>query len=171
MINSYTLAPLFHDHREQARKCAPYTEVVAESRDSKVEAEIIDHVGALVARSWAQFNARVAEVGLSMPEAKALLALESGQDVPMRTVAALMHANPSNVTVVVSRLEARGLITRQSGEDRRVKSVRLTEAGLALKQRLAERMATDHPALMGLSPNQRETFLRILRRLSQAANH
>ena len=142
-----------------------------ESQDSKVDAEIIDHVGALLARSWAQFNARVAEAGLSMPEAKALLALEPDQDVPMRTVAALMHANPSNVTVVVTRLEARGLIGRQSGGDRRVKSVRLTEAGLALKQRLAKRMATDHPALIGLSANQRQTFLRILRRLSQEAKN
>jgi DNA-binding MarR family transcriptional regulator len=129
--------------------------------------EIVDLVGALVVRVWTQFNARVAECGLTVPEAKALQALEPDDDVPMRTVAARLHANPSNVTLVISRLEARGLITRQSAEDRRVKGVRLTDAGLAMRQRLADRIAVDHPALAGLSDNQRESLLRILRRLDQ----
>ncbi|HEX3811629.1 MAG TPA: MarR family transcriptional regulator [Mycobacteriales bacterium] len=141
----------------------------AEPADRAVETEIIDHVNGLVGRVWAQFTARVAELGLSMPEAKALQALEPDQDVPMRTIAARLHANPSNVTVVVSRLEGRGLITRSSADDRRVKGVRLTEAGLALRDRLTDRIAVDHPAVAGLSANQRESLLRILRRLTQHA--
>lgn len=129
--------------------------------------EIIDLVGELVGRVWGQFTARAAELGLSVPEAKALQALEPDDDVPMRTLAARVHANPSNITVVVARLEGRGLITRQSAGDRRVKGVRLTESGLAMRHRLAGRIATDHPAVQGLSANQRDTFLRILRRLHQ----
>lgn len=129
--------------------------------------EIIDLVGGLVARVWGQFTARAAEVGLSVPEAKALQALDLDDEVPMRTLAARVHANPSNITVVVARLEGRGLITRQSAGDRRVKGVRLTESGRAMRQRLADRIATEHPAVHGLSANQRETFLRILRRLQQ----
>lgn len=131
------------------------------------EREIVELVGELVARVYGHFTARVAELGLSMPEAKALGALEPGDDVPMRTLAARVHANPSNITVVVARLEGRGLITRQSTGDRRVKGVRLTESGIAMRDRMTERMAAEHPAVRGLSANQRETFLRILRRLHQ----
>jgi DNA-binding MarR family transcriptional regulator len=129
--------------------------------------EIIDLVGELVARVWGHFTARAAELGLSVPEAKALGALEPDDDVSMRTLAARVHANPSNITVVVARLEGRGLITRRSAGDRRVKGVRLTQSGLAMRQRLTDRIATEHPAVHGLSANQREAFLRILRRLHQ----
>jgi len=33
--------------------------------------------------------------------------------MPMRVLAARVHANPSNLTVIVGRLEARGLLTRE----------------------------------------------------------
>ena len=131
--------------------------------------EIIDQINGLVGRVWAHFTARAAEVGLSVPEAKALQAVEIDQDVPMRTIAARLHANPSNVTVVISRLEARGLISRTAGADRRVKGVRLTASGQALRDRLDDRLAAEHPALNGLSANQRESLLRLLRRLGQYA--
>ena len=81
-----------------------------------------------------------------------------------------MHANPSNVTVTVGRLEARGLVARQGAEDRRVKSVLLTGAGVDLRQRLELRLAVDHPAVAGLSSGQREALLRLLRRLSEHAS-
>ena len=42
--------------------------------------------------------------------------------MPMRALAARLHANPSNVTVIVARLEARGLLERQVSDDRRVKA-------------------------------------------------
>lgn len=129
--------------------------------------EIIELVGQLAGRVWGQFTTRAAELGLSVPEAKALLALDPDDAMPMRTLAIRVHANPSNITVVVARLEGRGLITRRSTGDRRVKGVRLTESGIALRHRLADRIAAEHPAVHGLSANQRETFLRILRRLHQ----
>lgn len=140
---------------------------MAQPDDDAQADEIIDLVGELVGRVWGQFTARAAELGLSVPEAKALQALDPDEDMPMRTLAARVHANPSNITVVVARMEGRGLITRQSAGDRRVKGVRLTDSGLAMRQRLADRIATEHPAVHGLSANQRETFLRILRRLHQ----
>lgn len=143
---------------------------MAESDVDAQADEIIDLVGELVARVWGHFTARAAELGLSVPEAKALGALEPDDDVSMRTLAARVHANPSNITVVVARLEGRGLIVRQSAgerQDRRIKGVRLTESGRAMRQRLAERTAAEHPGVHGLSAHQRETFLRILRRLHQ----
>jgi DNA-binding MarR family transcriptional regulator len=120
-----------------------------------------------VGRIWFQFLARIAEFNLSVPEAKALQSLEPGRPLPMRELAARLHANPSNVTVAVGRLEARGLVSRQGGDDRRVKNVLLTSTGVDLRRRLEVRLADDHPAASGLSSSQRDALLRLLRRLSQ----
>jgi DNA-binding MarR family transcriptional regulator len=84
----------------------------------------------------------------------------------MRALATRLHANPSNVTVIVARLEARGLLERQVSDDRRVKGVRLTSAGTDLRQRLEARLIADHPAVRGLTPAEQDTMLNLLRRLT-----
>jgi DNA-binding MarR family transcriptional regulator len=95
----------------------------------------------------------------SLPtDAKALQHLEPGQAMPMRALAARVPANPSNVTVIVSRLEARGLLSREVSADRRVKGVRLTRAGVALRARLATRLLANHPAVAGLSSDEQRSL-------------
>ena len=141
--------------------------MVVVSRDDEVTHEIIALADELVGRTWFHFLARIAEFNLSVPEAKALQTLEPDRPLPMRELSAKLHANPSNVTVAVGRLEARGLVSRQGGDDRRVKSVLLTSAGVDIRRRLKVRLADDHPAVSGLSSSQRDGLLRLLRRLSQ----
>ena len=138
--------------------------------EEEVDREIVRLANELVGRVWTQLQTRMAEFNLSAPEAKALQNLEPGQSLSMRELAARLHANPSNVTVCVARLEARGLVNRGAGGDRRVKNVCLTESGLAVRGRLEARLLDDHPAISGLSAGQREALLRILRRLSQHAS-
>src|SRR5262245_20623205 len=61
---------------------------------------------------------------------KVLLALEAGEEAPMRSVAARLDYDSSNLTNLVDRLEARGLIARRPDPtDRRVKAVVLTPEG------------------------------------------
>ena len=143
---------------------------MAGSTADEVTREIIALADQLVGRIWFQFLARIAEFNLSVPEAKALQSLEPDRPLPMRELSARLHANPSNVTVVVGRLEARGLVSRRGGDDRRVKSVLLTGAGVDLRRRLANRLADDHPAVSGLSSSQRDALLRLLRRLSESTS-
>jgi DNA-binding MarR family transcriptional regulator len=131
-----------------------------------VAAEILARADQLVVMVWGHVHMRMAETGLSMPEAKAVMHLEEGVALSMRDLAARIHASPSNVTVTVDRLQARGLIRREDAGDRRVRSVRLTAAGVALRQRLQQRIATDHPALRGLDAEDRDMLLRVLRRLT-----
>ncbi len=133
--------------------------------DDKTADELADLADRLVGRIWAHFQSRVAEFGLSMPEAKVLQALDGPEMVPMRTVAERVHANPSNITVVVARLDGRGYVTREGTSDRRVKGVRLTKAGLDLRRRLADRLREDHPAVGDLSHTQQTALLRLLRAL------
>jgi DNA-binding MarR family transcriptional regulator len=130
-----------------------------------VSRQIVELANELVGRIWGHFTARAAELNLSISEAKALSNLEAEQAMPMRALAARLHANPSNVTVIVARLEARGLLERQVSDDRRVKGVRLTGGGLDVRRKLEARLIGDHPAVRGLTSAEQESLLRLLRRL------
>jgi len=127
--------------------------------------EIIQLANELVGRIFAHLVARAAELNLSLPEAKALQHLEPERAMPMRELSARLHANPSNVTVIVGRLEARGLLSRELGADRRVKGVRLTEMGVEFQAKLQARLLADHPAVFGLSDKDQRELLRLLRRV------
>ena len=129
--------------------------------------EVVTLATGLVGRMWAHHQARVAEFDLSQPEAKALLNLEPDRCLSMRELSALLHANPSNVTVAVGRLEARGLVGRQGADDRRVRGVLLTPAGVALRRRLEARLADDSPAVRGLSRDERRTLRDVLLQLER----
>jgi DNA-binding MarR family transcriptional regulator len=128
-------------------------------------AEIVALANELVGRIWGHFAARAAELSLSVPEVKALTNLQADQAMPMRALAARLHANPSNVTVIVARLEARGLLERQVSDDRRVKCVRLTPGGVAMRRTIETRLIADHPAVRGLTQSEQDTLLSLLRRL------
>jgi DNA-binding MarR family transcriptional regulator len=126
--------------------------------------QTIELANELVGRIFAHLVARAAELNLSLPEAKAVQHLEAERAMPMRELSARLHANPSNVTVIVGRLEARGLLSRQLGADRRVKGVRLTPQGVELQAKLESRLLADHPAVRGLSDAEQRELLRLLRR-------
>jgi len=138
-----------------------------DAQDGEAARELLTLVDHLVGRVWGHFQSRVAELDLSVPEAKALQVLEPGQALSMRELSRLLHANPSNVTIVVTRLEARGLVTRQGVDDRRVRSVSLSDAGVAARRQLQDRLIEGHPALDGLTAAQQDALRRILRRLTQ----
>jgi len=127
-------------------------------------AEVIALANDLAVRIFGHFTARAAELNLSIAEAKALQHLEPGRAMPMREVAARIHANPSNVTVIIGRLEARGLLSREVSNDKRIKAVRLTQAGADVRARLELRLTADHPAVRGLSPSEQVELLELLRR-------
>jgi DNA-binding MarR family transcriptional regulator len=141
----------------------------AATTDEELTREVAALASGLVGRMWSHYQARVAEFDLSGPEAKALLSLQPDQWLSMRELSALLHANPSNVTVAVGRLEARGLVSRRGVDDRRVRGVLLTEAGAALRARLDARLTDDSPAVRGLAREEREALRDVLRRLDERA--
>jgi MarR family transcriptional regulator, organic hydroperoxide resistance regulator len=93
----------------------------------------------LFAQHRLRFLHAASELDLHPAQAGALLQLES--PLPMRDLAALLGCDNSNVTGLVDRLEARGLVARQaSEEDRRVRHIVLTPAGRRLRERLLQRV-------------------------------
>ena len=79
----------------------------------------------------ARVESRLAEVGLSLPKLAALHQLsQSGDSLPLGQLAERLSCVKSNVTQLVDRLEADGLVMRAADpSDRRSRLAVLTESG------------------------------------------
>jgi DNA-binding MarR family transcriptional regulator len=93
------------------------------------------------------------EYDLSPMQSITLCSLEPGTSVPMSAISDLLTCDPSNVTGIVERLHNGDYIERrESSEDRRVKTIRLTEAGLKLRKKLLDGISEkDAPNLADLT--------------------
>ncbi|MCX4748860.1 MarR family transcriptional regulator [Kitasatospora sp. NBC_01287] len=126
--------------------------------------EVVALFAAIHRRYAQESEAAAAPHELTPLQAKALLAAE--QPVAMRRIAEQLHAEPSNVTAIVDRLESRGLAERRpSPGDRRVKLVAATEAGLRVIADLRARTPFASQPLERLSGAQREELRDLLRLL------
>ncbi|HWF36589.1 MAG TPA: MarR family transcriptional regulator [Solirubrobacteraceae bacterium] len=112
-----------------------------------------------------RFLATAAELELHPAQAGALLRMEPGAASPMHELAKLLGCDNSNVTGIVDRLEARGLVTRRPyAQDRRVKHVVLTPAGTELAARFRAHMASPPEAISRLSVADQRLLRDLLRR-------
>jgi DNA-binding MarR family transcriptional regulator len=81
----------------------------------------------------------------------------------------MLRCDNSNVTGIVDRLEARGLVARQPYEgDRRVRQVALTPLGTAARERIRDRMSTAPDSLRRLPAADQRTLRDVLRRALDA---
>lgn len=109
--------------------------------------------------------AAAAECGLTPAQAHVLRLLRPGAAVAMRNLADSLGCDASNVTGIVDRLEARGLVARRSCEhDRRVKELMLTPAGMAARERVIERLGEPPEPIVRLSADEQQTLCAILRK-------
>jgi DNA-binding MarR family transcriptional regulator len=113
----------------------------------------------------ARFIAAVAEFDLTPVGAHALRLLHTEPPLTMRELAEALSCDASNVTGVVDRLEARGLVERRPGrEDRRVKTLALTPAGEDVRRRVLERMSEPPPEIRALPVRDQRALRDILAR-------
>ena len=109
--------------------------------------------------------AAAAEFDLSPMQASSLRLLEPGTPLAMSDLADALHCDASNVTGIVDRLEARGLIARRGADhDRRVKMLVVTDKGAALRERLLARLSEPPPSIAALSGADQRALRDILRR-------
>jgi DNA-binding MarR family transcriptional regulator len=92
---------------------------------------------------------------------------EEKKDLSLRELGDRLLIRPPSVTGVVDRLERLGLVARsQTGDDRRVRRVRLTPAGHALVKRILAVHAKQVQAVMsGLSQREQVELRALLERL------
>jgi DNA-binding MarR family transcriptional regulator len=96
-------------------------------------------------------GAALGALGLSFPQAHALRMLDPEEPMPMSALAERLFCDASNVTGIVDRLEARGLVERRSAKgDRRVKALTITAAGVELRVEVLEIMSEPPEAIAAL---------------------
>lgn len=94
---------------------------------------------------------------------------ENGDKMPLNEIAKRIGRDKSTVTPLVNKLAGLGYVEKVAGQqDKRVTFVQLTERGYALKPRFDQISAQVHEtAYRGLSPEEKEQFLSLLKRISQ----
>jgi MarR family transcriptional regulator, organic hydroperoxide resistance regulator len=111
-----------------------------------------------------RFLIAASELDLHPAQAGALLQLAS--PLPMNELAARLACDNSNVTGLIDRLEARGLVTRHpSSDDRRVKHVVLTDAGRGLRELMLERVGRPTTGFLRLSIDEQRQLGNLLRQI------
>ncbi|MFI6486117.1 MarR family winged helix-turn-helix transcriptional regulator [Streptomyces sp. NPDC050564] len=130
--------------------------------------EVVELIGTVVARYHEEYEDAAAEHALTGAQAR-LLGLLSLESLPMRRLAQQLKCEPSNVTGIVDRLEARGLVERRPDPaDRRVKLAAATAEGRKVARGLRDSLNFAREPLAGLSEEERLTLRDLLRRMLTA---
>ncbi|MFC9330496.1 MarR family winged helix-turn-helix transcriptional regulator [Kitasatospora sp. NPDC057015] len=124
---------------------------------------LMDHLAHAAACYYRSFAVVAAGQGLTLIQGKMLSLL--GRPLPMRALAELLGCDASNVTGIVDRLEARGLVRRAADPaDRRVKTVLLTPEGEEAVRRIRADIVAGLPGLTRLDADDRRALQALLDR-------
>jgi DNA-binding MarR family transcriptional regulator len=125
--------------------------------------QLLSEVGLSLRATWIDI---AAEFDLTPAQALALRRLEPNTPLPMNTLAEAMICDASNVTGIVDKLEARGLIERRTIEhDRRVKMLVVTKRGEELRRRFLLRSSQPPPSIVALTTEDQRQLSDVLERL------
>ncbi|MEG8275611.1 MarR family winged helix-turn-helix transcriptional regulator [Streptomyces sp. AHA2] len=132
-------------------------------RPDPLTLEVVELIGEVVARFHEDYESAAAEHALTGAQAR-LLSLLCLEPLPMRRLARRLKCEPSNVTGIVDRLEARGLVERRPDpSDRRVKVAAATPEGRRVARSLRESLRFAREPLAGLSEDERVALRNALR--------
>ncbi|MFH8367566.1 MarR family winged helix-turn-helix transcriptional regulator [Streptomyces sp. NPDC018031] len=127
--------------------------------------EVVGLIGSVVARYHEEYERAAAEHALTGAQAR-VLRLLAEEPSPMRRIAARLRCEPSNVTGIVDRLAARGLVERRPDPaDRRVKLAVATALGKETASRLRGSLDFADEPLAALSAGERTALRDLLRRM------
>lgn len=106
-----------------------------------------------------------ADFDLNVAQARTLALMDPEKAVTMSELAQTVFVEPSNLTGLIDKLEARGLVKRSlAPADRRVKLVRVTRAGAALRAKIFDRLRQPEPWMLALTERDQRQLLLILRK-------
>ncbi|MFF5634713.1 MarR family winged helix-turn-helix transcriptional regulator [Streptomyces sp. NPDC012825] len=138
---------------------------MATSRTDPLTFEVVELIGTVVARYYEEYEQAAAQHALTGAQAR-VLGLLSLEPLPMRRIALKLKCEPSNITGIVDRLEARGLVERRPApDDRRVKLAVPTDEGRAVTLRLRESLDFAREPLGELTEVERTLLRDLLKRM------
>ncbi|MFD5100149.1 MarR family winged helix-turn-helix transcriptional regulator [Streptomyces albidochromogenes] len=134
-------------------------------RTDPLTLEVVELIGEVVSRYHAEYDEAAAQHALTGAQAR-VLGLLSVEATPMRRIARKLKCEPSNITGIVDRLEARGLVERRPDPaDRRVKLAAATEEGRRTAAKLRASLDFAREPLGGLSEDERTALRDLLKRM------
>lgn len=117
-----------------------------------------------------KWSAHASAAGLSTAQVNALLTLTPGEALPMRSLAARLDYDASNLSVLIDRLERRGAVERRPDpSDRRVKALALTAEGKRLREAFWRDLVEDPGPLAPLADSELRALAAILGALGATA--
>jgi DNA-binding MarR family transcriptional regulator len=140
-----------------------------------INKQLQDQLSLLIVRSSMKGKYAILQIAennhITLMPAMTLCLLEPNQPVPMKSLATFMSCDPSNVTGIVEQLVHEGLVERkESLQDRRIKTVTITDKGLALRDKFLEiTTSTRLPNLDKLSEVETEQLIAILEKATAAS--
>ncbi len=138
----------------------------AKTPADRLTLDVLELLGDVVGRYYEEYDKAAAQHSLTGAQAR-VLALLAYSPMPMRHLAQRLKCEPSNVTGIVDRLTARGLVERRSDEtDRRVKLAAVTPEGRRTAAALRESLGDFAREPLGrLDAADRRTLRDLLRRM------
>lgn len=134
------------------------------SHEDPATAQVIWLIARIVERYTREYEDAAGRQDLTPIQAKVLSALTA--PTPMHRIADLLGSQRSNLTGIVDRLQARGLVERQpDARDRRVKNIAITPAGRALAENFQRALNFAAEPLVGLAPDERHQLRDLLQRI------
>ncbi|MFK3981904.1 MarR family winged helix-turn-helix transcriptional regulator [Micromonospora sp. NPDC050397] len=108
----------------------------------------------------------LAALGLTPAVARALRELDPDQPLPARDLAERLDCDPSNVTLLVDKLERLDLVRRQvDPADRRLRTLVVTDSGRRVRDQV-DRIMSDSRLLDGLTADELATLRTLLWKVS-----
>ena len=137
-------------------------------RRDPVSAEVLELFWTISQAFYTNYDEAAEAHDLTRMQAFVLANLLAGPQ-PMRRLADSLKCEPSNITGLVDRMEARGLVTREPDpEDRRVKNITATELGRESFEAVWGGLTFAAEPLRALSDQERRTLRDLLRRVAGA---
>jgi DNA-binding MarR family transcriptional regulator len=135
----------------------------SDSDHLRLEGEVVGLWFEMQARLEAHFGELAAQYKLTAVQAKVLLVLQPETAMTMRSIAAALEYDASNLTGVVDRLEEMGAVRRQPHPgDRRAKGVVLTAEGQRMRRAFWERLTSNTGPLGRLRDGELVSLRRLL---------
>ncbi|WP_432165099.1 MarR family winged helix-turn-helix transcriptional regulator [Streptomyces sp. bgisy031] len=130
-----------------------------------VTADLVELIGALVSRHYKEYEQAAGGQGLTTAQAR-VLDLLSREPMPMRRIAQQVNCEPSNITGLIDRLEARGLVERRPDPaDRRVKLAAPTEEGMRMAHGVQGNLGFARGAIAALTGDERDALRGLLAKM------
>ncbi len=119
---------------------------------------------ALLTRHRSYFQGVVGELGISVTQVHIMQFLSDGP-MTMRELAIKSCCEPSNLTGVIDKLQAKRFVSRRADrKDRRIKLVSLTRTGKTFRDKLMARFGEPAPWMAQLSAEDQRQLIAILQR-------